>query len=310
MIYKENGPNPENKSAWPLHDCIKIKTSGGSQNGAEQMEPQLYWWDADHSYMRSNAWDRKEPWHEGYMKSSPHRSTSFSFQWDQFWSQPWCPSLHKLPLQGAVLKLRCWKEGPLLGAFSLFTQPLKGKRQNSPSIPALGGQKQVNLCDFHLDLEAILIYTMSPPMGMHNETCWGLQGAGWMEVLHRQCWSFNWPTEQKRYICRGSIYWVLQITKLTPLVFQSLNTQIHHLGTKVSTESKLHCFRGQRDGSAVRITSCSSRGTKFDSQHPFRAAHNCLSLQLQENWCPLLDSTSLCAHLHIPTPIQTCEQII
>jgi hypothetical protein len=42
MIYKENGPNPENKSAWPLHDCIKIKTSGGSQNGAEQMEPQLY----------------------------------------------------------------------------------------------------------------------------------------------------------------------------------------------------------------------------------------------------------------------------
>lgn len=191
MIYKENGPNPENKSAWPLHDCIKIKTSGGSQNGAEQMEPQLYWWDADHSYMRSNAWDRKEPWHEGYMKSSPHRSTSFSFQWDQFWSQPWCPSLHKLPLQGAVLKLRCWKEGPLLGAFSLFTQPLKGKRQNSPSTPALGGQKQVNLCDF----EAILIYTMSSRMRMHNETCWGLQGAGWMEVLHRQCWSFNWPTE-------------------------------------------------------------------------------------------------------------------
>jgi hypothetical protein len=114
----------------------------------------------------------------------------------------------------------------------------------------------------------------------------------------------------KRYICRDGIHWVLQITKLTPLVFQSLNTQIHHLGTKVSTESKLHCFRGQRDGSAVRITSCSSRGTKFDSQHPFRAAHNCLSLQLQENWCPLLDSTSLCTHLHIPTPIQTCEQII
>lgn len=40
MIYKENGPNPENKSAWTLHDYIKIKTSDGSQNGAEQIESQ------------------------------------------------------------------------------------------------------------------------------------------------------------------------------------------------------------------------------------------------------------------------------
>lgn len=106
----------------------------------------------------------------------------------------------------------------------------------------------------------------------------------------------------KRYICRDGIHWVLQITKLTPLVFQSLNTQIHHLGTKVSTESKLHCFRGQRDGSAVRITSCSSRGTKFDSQHPFRAAHNCLSLQLQGIQHPVLAPTGTAFMCKTPLP--------
>lgn len=68
MVDKENGPNPENKSAQPLHNYIKIKTSEGSQNGAEQMGPQLYQWEAHGSPMRPSAWDRKEPWHEGYLK--------------------------------------------------------------------------------------------------------------------------------------------------------------------------------------------------------------------------------------------------
>lgn len=31
MFYKKNGPNPENKSAWPLHEYTKVKTSNRSQ---------------------------------------------------------------------------------------------------------------------------------------------------------------------------------------------------------------------------------------------------------------------------------------
>lgn len=55
MVDKENGPNPGNKSAQPLHNYIKIKTSEGSQNGAEQMGPQLYQWEAHSSPMRRSA---------------------------------------------------------------------------------------------------------------------------------------------------------------------------------------------------------------------------------------------------------------
>lgn len=32
-------------------------------------------------------------------------------------------------------------------------------------------------------------------------------------------------------------------------------------------------------------------------------AHNCLGLQLQELWCPLLASKNTCTHVHIPTSI-------
>lgn len=97
--------------------------------------------EAHGSHVRSSAWDRKEPLHEGYMTSSPHRSTSSS-QWDQYWSQPWHPSLCELPVQGAMLELRCWRERPLLAAFSTHTA------FERPSSPALGRQKQGKLCDF------------------------------------------------------------------------------------------------------------------------------------------------------------------
>lgn len=155
MVDKENGPNPGNTSAQPLHNYIKIETSEGSQNGAEQMGPQLYQREALGSPMRPSA-DRKEPWHEGYLKST-------------FVGAP--PSLlnristghtHGVPAsvncQGREL---CWSWGDEKKAhcweLSRYSHSLwKAKQWQYAFNPST---IEVNLCDF----EAILIYTSEFP---------------------------------------------------------------------------------------------------------------------------------------------------
>jgi hypothetical protein len=53
-------------------------------------------------------------------------------------------------------------------------------------------------------------------------------------------------------------------------------------------------------GSEVKSSHCSSTGLEFGSQFPFTAAHNCLKLQIQRIWCPLLPSESNYSHVYIP----------
>lgn len=55
--------------------------------------------------------------------------------------------------------------------------------------------------------------------------------------------------------------------------------------------------KAKRDGSVVKSVRCSSRRSRFDSQCPRWAAHNC-NLQLQEFWHHLLDFSSTYTYAH------------
>jgi hypothetical protein len=44
-------------------------------------------------------------------------------------------------------------------------------------------------------------------------------------------------------------------------------------------------MRAQRDGSAIKSTDCSSRGHRFNSQHPHSSSQLCMT-PVPENWTP------------------------
>lgn len=57
-------------------------------------------------------------------------------------------------------------------------------------------------------------------------------------------------------------------------------------------------FLGLRDGSAIKSIACSSRGCKFDSQHPHQVIQNYLWFKIQGNLTPLTSTgTSTCMHI-------------